>query len=78
MSKPDLEVPFQPIRQTLYTSLELMDGYDPAEPDSMAQTLDFRSYRYFVANGGAAPTDPYAGMMEALHDNSMMRAMSPA
>lgn len=76
MTIQPLDVPFQPIRYELYTSMELMAGYDVTKPDSMASTLDFRSYRYFIANGGAAPTDPYAGMMEALHDNSIVRAMT--
>lgn len=76
MPGANLEVPFQPIRNDLYTSLELMDGFAPDDPDSTARTLDFRCYRYFVASGAAAPSDPYAGMMEALHDHSIMRAMS--
>ncbi|OBF56590.1 hypothetical protein A5756_10930 [Mycobacterium sp. 852002-53434_SCH5985345] len=76
MAKQPIDVPFQPIRYELYTSMELMAGYDITKPDSMASTLDFRSYRYFIANGGAAHTDPYAGMIEALHDNSIMQAMT--
>jgi len=71
-----LEVPFQPLRSALYSSIELMHAFDPANPDSMADTLDFKSYRYFTANGAAATTDPYAGMMEALHDNSILRSMT--
>lgn len=73
---PNLEVPFQPLRNSLYTSLELMSGFEPHRPLSFAETLDFRSYRYFTANGGACPTDPYAGMMQALHDHSIMRALT--
>lgn len=73
---PNLEVPFQPLRNSLYTSLELMSGFETHRPLSFADTLDFRSYRYFTANGGACPTDPYAGMMQALHDHSIMRALT--
>lgn len=47
MNSTNLKVPFQPIREELYSSFELMDGFDPADPDSMARTLDFESYRYF-------------------------------
>jgi hypothetical protein len=71
-----LDLPFQPIRSNLYSSRELMDAYDPNDPTSMGRTLDFRSYRYFTVAGGAVPKDPYAGMMESLHDNSIMRAMT--
>lgn len=69
------EVPFQPIRRDLYSSLELLEGFDLKSPESYVTTPDFQSYQYFVQTGGAASTDPYAGMMEALHDNSIMRAM---
>jgi predicted Rossmann-fold nucleotide-binding protein len=52
-----------------------MAGFDPAKPASMADIPDFSTYRYFVVNGRATPADPYAGMMEALHDNSILQAM---
>lgn len=73
---PILEVPFQPLRSSLYTPMELLSGFAAERPDSFAETVDFRSYRYFTANGGACPTDPYAGMMQALHDHSIMRALT--
>lgn len=37
--------------------------------------MDFRTFQYFVRYGRATPKDPYVGMMEALHDNSILRAM---
>lgn len=73
MSKRDL--PFQPIRSSLYTSSELSAGFDPARPESMAEMADFRTYRFFKTNGRATPTDEFVGMMEALHDNSILQAM---
>jgi predicted Rossmann-fold nucleotide-binding protein len=76
MASSSSELPFQPIRNTLYGSPELMRGYDPDDPDSMARTFDFESYRYYIRCGGSAVIDPYAGMMEALHDNSILRAMT--
>lgn len=76
MPQTDLEMPFQPIRNSMYSSQELMDAFDPADVDSYVRTLDFRSYRYYVAKGGVAVVDPYAGMMEAVHDNSILRAMT--
>ena len=68
-------LPFQPIRDKLYSSRELMAGFLADDGQSLARTPDFQSFVYFVMNGRAAPTDPYAGMMEALHDNSILRAM---
>jgi hypothetical protein len=52
-----------------------MAGFDPSNPRSLSATPDFLSFVYFVVNGRAAPKDPYAGMMQALHDNSVLRAM---
>ena len=31
----------------------------------------FRIYKHFIQAGGHTPNDPYMGMMQALHDNSI-------
>lgn len=64
-------LPFQPIRNAVYTAQELFAGYRPAVQGSYAQTMDFRSYQWFVKTGRSTPTDPYAAMMRALHDSSV-------
>jgi predicted Rossmann-fold nucleotide-binding protein len=69
------DIPFHPIRDSLYTSAELSAGFDPNKPESLAEMADFRAFRYFVINGRSTPKHPYAGMMEALHDNSIVQAM---
>ncbi|WP_315724972.1 MULTISPECIES: hypothetical protein [unclassified Bradyrhizobium] len=71
----DEDLPFQPIRSHLYESQELMRGFDVADPGSHLRIPDFLTYVYFVQNGRAAPKTRDAGMMEALHDNSILRAM---
>ncbi|MBA4026832.1 MAG: hypothetical protein C0473_01180 [Cyanobacteria bacterium DS3.002] len=68
-------LPFQPIRSNLYSSLELMAGFDPNQAMSMKEIPDFQTFIYFVREGRSMPRDPYAGMMEALHDNSILLAM---
>lgn len=40
---PNMDIPFQPLRNSLYTSLELMSGFDPERPLSAAETLDLLS-----------------------------------
>jgi predicted Rossmann-fold nucleotide-binding protein len=52
-----------------------MAGFDITKPQSHATIPDFLTYAYFVRNGRATPREPYAGMMEGLHDNSILRAM---
>ncbi len=69
------DIPFRPIRDNLYTSAELSAGFDPNEPRSLVEVMDFRTFRYFVINGRATPEHPYAAMMEALHDSSVFQAM---
>ena len=71
----DTNLPFQPIRNSLYSSAELLAGFSFGEPRSLAETPDFQCYRYFVMNGRAVSQSPYASMMQALHDNSILRAM---
>ena len=67
-------LPYQPIRQQLYTSDELFRGFEPGKPESWEQTLDFAIYRHFVIEGCGAPTNPYTGMMQALHDNAITQS----
>jgi predicted Rossmann-fold nucleotide-binding protein len=69
------DLPFKPLRGSLYDPRELLAGFDPARPQSLVHVPDFQTYRYFVMKGRAAPADPVAGMMEALHDNSILEAM---
>lgn len=71
----DANLPFQPIRGSLYSSAELLAGFRFDDPRSLADTPDFQSYRYFVKQGRAVSRSPYASMMQALHDNSILRAM---
>jgi predicted Rossmann-fold nucleotide-binding protein len=68
---PDDGLPFQPIRNTVYTAEELFAGYRPSAVDSYSTTMDFRSYQWFVKTGSSTPIDPYAAMMRALHDSSV-------
>lgn len=70
--------PFNPIHAGLYKPLELLEGFDP-NPDkalSVVNTLDYQSYVYFQQQGRTTISDPYAAMMEALHDASIVRGMN--
>ncbi|MFZ1098255.1 MAG: hypothetical protein WAN26_02480, partial [Steroidobacteraceae bacterium] len=66
------DLPFKPVRGSLYDPRELLAGFDPSRPQSLVQVPDFQIYRYFVMKGRATPADAVAGMMEALHDNSIL------
>ncbi|HEX8318859.1 hypothetical protein [Longimicrobium sp.] len=71
---PKLQLPFQPIRQEVYTSDELFARFDPGIPSSWADTPDFAAYTYFVREGRSAPKNAYSGMMQALHDSAITQA----
>jgi hypothetical protein len=64
-------LPYQPIRQLLYNRTDLFEGFNATEAATWGKTLDFRIYKHFIQEGGHTPNNPYMGMMQALHDNSI-------
>ncbi|EPC8408772.1 hypothetical protein ACR3AM_003033 [Bacillus thuringiensis] len=68
--------PFNPIQDELYNPFDLLKDFDPHNPLSLATTPDFQSYIYFVQQGRTTISDPYAAMMEAMHDTSIGRGLN--
>ncbi len=68
--------PFNPIHGGLYGPFELLQDFDPSNAISVIETLDYKSYIYFQQQGRTTISDPYAAMMEALHDASIVRGMN--
>lgn len=68
-------LPFNPLRQELYTPQELYAGFSPDAPASYTAVPDARIYSHYVACGRGKPESPYVGMMQSLHDHSVYRAM---
>jgi predicted Rossmann-fold nucleotide-binding protein len=64
-------LPYEPIPQQLYTPLTLFQGFKSDDPASWGKTIDFAIYQHFVMEGRDAPTNPYIGTMQALHDNAI-------
>jgi len=71
---PGFSLPYEPIPQQLYTRTKLFEGFASDDPASWGRTADFVIYRYFVMEGRSAPTNPYIGMMQALHDNAITQS----
>jgi len=69
---PDL--PYHPYRSTLYTTLELFDGFDPRRPESYRDTVDSRVYQHVRAVGSGRP-DPLHALAERLHDHAITEAL---
>ncbi len=69
------KLPFDPLRQELYTPQELYAGFSPKDPASYTAVPDARIYAHYVASGRGRARSPYVSMMQSLHDHSVYRAM---
>lgn len=70
-----IELPFNPLRQSLYTPEELFEGFDSTDPTSYAKCADVGILSYFVRMGSNPTQDPGASTLESLHDNSISKAI---
>jgi predicted Rossmann-fold nucleotide-binding protein len=70
----EMDLPFIPIRSTLYTPEELLEGFDLADPSSLEVTRDFVIYRLFEQEAFGKQQSPYTSMMESLHDHFINQA----
>ena len=66
------ELPYQVYRLGLYAAGELFAGFDPARPESYADTLDARVYQH--TRRGGRP-DPLHALAERLHDHAITEAL---
>lgn len=55
-------------RREVYAPAELFAGFDAGQPESYADTPDFRTFRWFGLTGGSTPTDSEAAVARAVHD----------
>lgn len=68
-------LPFQPYRHRLYTPEELYAGFDPARPESYAETPDARIYLYWKERGGAGASGLLDTLAQRLHDHAVTDAL---
>jgi predicted Rossmann-fold nucleotide-binding protein len=71
----DLGIPFNPLREGLYTPEELFGGFDPADESSYARCADLAILSYFWRHGVNPTRKSEAATLEALHDNAMSTAI---
>jgi predicted Rossmann-fold nucleotide-binding protein len=72
---PFLGLPYQPYRSRLYTVEEIYAGFDPARPETYAETPDARIYAHWVMQGRATPSSILETLAQRLHDHSVTDAM---
>ncbi|MBB5954683.1 putative Rossmann-fold nucleotide-binding protein [Saccharothrix tamanrassetensis] len=70
------DVPYSVYRSALYTPAELFAGFDPARPESYADTPDARIYRHSKQQGHHP--DPLHALAERLHDHAVTEALDEA
>ena len=71
LTVPQARLPFQPICTAVCCAAELFHGFGPASPGSYAETMDFRSYEWFVRTGRSNPVEPHVAMMRGPHESSV-------
>ncbi|HEX8706377.1 MAG TPA: hypothetical protein VF815_46515 [Myxococcaceae bacterium] len=72
---PFMGLPYMPYRSSLYTPEELYEGFDPARPETYAQTLDARVYEHWVAQGRGNPPSILETLAQRLHDHAVTDAL---
>lgn len=68
-------LPYSPYRGSVYTPEELYAGFDPAHPESYADTPDARIYAHWNSRGGAHPPVLLDTLAQRLHDHAITDAM---
>lgn len=59
----------------LYTSADLLDGYDPGDDMAFIKSWDFRTYRTYVADGVTTPKTLGIRRAQADHDALIAEAL---
>ncbi len=72
---PFLGLPYHSYRSQLYTPEELYAGFEPAHPESYAETLDARIYAHWTSQGRANPPSLLETLAQRLHDHAVTDAM---
>ncbi len=68
-------LPYSPYRGGLYSPEELYAGFDPARPESYADTPDARIYAHWNSRGGANSPSLLETLAQRLHDHAITDAM---
>lgn len=68
---PTLDLKYQPLRTTLYSTGELYEGFSLLDGQSMTKTADFAIYSDWVRGGRANQREYLHSMMQSLHDHTI-------
>lgn len=71
---PQIDMPYNPFRGTLYNADSLYEGFSADKPSSYEACYDQRVYRHFKWTGAKA-TDIKETLARSLHDHAMSDAM---
>lgn len=68
-------LPYLPYRGGLYSPEELYAGFDPARPETYAETPDARIYAHWATHGRGSPPTLLETLSQRLHDHAVTDAM---
>jgi predicted Rossmann-fold nucleotide-binding protein len=71
----DIGIPFNPLREELYSPEELFREFDAKDPSSYAKCADMAILSYFWKYGMNPTRESGAATLEALHDNAISIAV---
>ena len=71
---PQMDVPYNPYKATLYTTNELYSGFDPLDPETYKITPDYRIFEYYNEKGRYYPDTIFETLAQKLHDHSITDA----
>lgn len=71
----DNQLPFNPLRESLYTPSDLFSQYSIEDTESYCSCTDIQIYSYFVRHGRNPATRRSVSNLEALHDDSISQAL---
>ncbi len=67
--------PFNSYRNSLYSPEELIEGYEPHNPDTIHNMFDVRVYNHYMRTGGPEPPSIMETLARRLHDHAITDAV---
>ena len=73
---PLKDLPFQSYRSSLYSEADLFQGYDFKNPCTYCDTPDAKTYKHWLATGGAEASTITESLARRLHDHAITDALN--
>lgn len=71
---PDISMPYKVYPARLYSASTLYNGYNPSQPETIAESYDAKVYSHYISKGHNA-SDIRETLCRAIHDHSISDAL---